>query len=97
MAIPITYLNINYFLPTAAALAINSSAGRTQPDADDDAASGAGTTGASIIAGAGLPAKADFAAIANAVARAMFFILYLLCCETYLFLGVRSFAGPMHI
>jgi hypothetical protein len=59
----------------AAAIAINSSAGRTQPDADDDAASGAGTTGASIGAGAGLPAKADVAAIANAVARAIFFIL----------------------
>jgi hypothetical protein len=39
------------------------------------AASGAGTTGASIVAGAGLPAKADAAAIANAVARAIFFIL----------------------
>jgi hypothetical protein len=62
-------------LSAAAAIAINSSAGRTQPDADDDAASGAGTTGASIVAGAGLPAKADVAAIANAVARAIFFIL----------------------
>jgi hypothetical protein len=62
-------------MSAAAAIAINSSAGRTQPDADDDAASGAGTTGASIVAGAGLPAKADVAAIANAVARAIFFIL----------------------
>ena len=62
-----------YFLFAAAAIAINSSAGRTQPDADA-AASGAGTTGASIVAGAGLPAKADVAAIAKAVARAIFFI-----------------------
>ena len=59
-----------YFLFAAAAIAINSSAGSTQPDADDAAASGAGTTGASIVAGAGLPA--DVAAIANAVARAIF-------------------------
>ena len=63
-----------YYLFAAAAIAINSSAGRTQPDADDAAASGAGTTGASIVAGAGLPAKADVAAIAKAVARAIFFI-----------------------
>jgi hypothetical protein len=62
-------------LSAAAASAINRSAGRTQADADDDAASGAGTTGASISAGAGLPAKAVVAAIANAVARAIFFIL----------------------
>ena len=55
-------------MSAAAAIAINSSAGRTQPDADDDAASGAGTTGASIIAYAGLAAKADVAAIAHAVA-----------------------------
>ena len=40
-------------MSAAAAIAINSSAGRTQPDSDDDAASGAGTTGASIVAGAG--------------------------------------------
>ena len=55
-----------YFLSAAAAIAINSSAGRTQPDADDAAALGAGTTGA------GLPAKAHVAAIANAVTRATF-------------------------
>ena len=59
-----------YFL-YAAEIAINSSAGRTQPDADDAAASGAGTNGA----GAGLPAKALVAAIANAVTIATFFIL----------------------
>ena len=81
-----------YFLFAAAAIAINSSAGRTQPDADA-AASGAGTTGASIGAGAGLPAKADVAAIANAVAKVIY---YLFCGETCLFRGTRSFAGPMN-
>ena len=81
-------------MSAAAAIAINSSAGRTQPDADDDAASGAGTTGASIIAGAGLPAKADFAAIANAVARAMFFILLPLVLRNVLVSWGTIFCGP---
>jgi hypothetical protein len=62
-------------LSAAAAIASNSSTGITQLDADDAAASGAGTTGASVVAGAGLPAKADVAAIAKAVARAIFLIL----------------------
>ena len=85
--------NINYFL-FAAAIAINNSAGRTQPDADDEAASGAGTTGASIVAGAGLPAKADAAAIANAVARAIFFILFPTMWRNVLVSWDTIFCGP---
>ena len=81
----------------AAAIASNSSAGRTQPDADDDAASGAGTTGASIVAGAGLPAKADVAAIANAVARAIFFILLLLMLRNVLVSWDTIFCDLLHI
>ena len=92
--IQITYLNINYFLSAAAAIAINSSSGTTQPDADDDAASGAGTTGASIVAGAGLPAKADAAAIANAVARAIFFTLLPLMWRNVLVSWDTIFCGP---
>jgi hypothetical protein len=80
-------------LPAAAAIAINSSAGRTQPDADA-AASGAGTIGASIVAGAGLPAKADVAAIAKAVARAIFFILLPLMRRIVLVLWDTIFCGP---
>jgi hypothetical protein len=76
----------------AAAVVINSSAGRTQPDAA--AASGAGTTGASIVAGAGLPAKADVAAIAKAVARAIFFILLPLMRRIVLVLWDTIFCGP---
>jgi hypothetical protein len=66
-------------LSAAAAIASNSSTGITQLDADAAAASGAGTTGASVVAGAGLPAKADVAAIAKAVARAIFSFCYSLC------------------
>jgi len=64
-------------LSAAAAIARKRSAGKIQPDADD-AASGAGTIGASIVAGVGLPAKAEVAAIVNAVARAIFFTLPLI-------------------
>ena len=81
-------------MSAAAAIAINSSAGRTQPDADDAAASGAGTTGAYIVAGAGLPAKADVAAIANAVARAIFFILLTLTLRNVLISWDMIFCGP---
>ena len=58
-------------MSAAAAIASKGSTGITQLDADDAAASGAGTTGASVVAGAGLLAKADVAA----VARAIFFVL----------------------
>jgi len=81
-------------LLAAAAIAINSSAGRSQPDADAADASGAGTTGASIVAGAGLPAKADDAAIAKAVARAIFFILLSLMRRNVLVLSDTIFCGP---
>ena len=81
-------------MSAAAAIAINSSAGRTQPDADDAAASGAGTTGASIVAGAGLPAKVDVAATANAVARAIFIILLPLMLRNVLGSWDTIFCGP---
>ena len=60
----------------------------------DAAASGAGTIGASIVAGAGLPAKADVAAIAKAVARAIFFILLPLMRRIVLVLWDTIFCGP---
>jgi hypothetical protein len=78
-----------YFLSAAAAIAINSSAGRSQPDADDAAALGAGNTGA----GAGLPAKAHVAAIANAVTRATFSFYNFIFGETSLFRGTGSFTS----
>ena len=81
-------------MSAAAAIAINSSAGRTQPDADDAAASGAGTTGASMVAGAGLPAKVDVAATANAVARAIFFVLLPLMLRNVLVSWDTIFCGP---
>ena len=81
-------------MSVAAAIAINSSAGRTQPDADDAAASGAGTTGASMVAGAGLPAKVDVAATANAVARAIFIILLPLMLRNVLGSWDTIFCGP---
>jgi len=84
-------------LSAAAAIASNSSAGRTQPDADAAAASGAGTTGASIVAGAGLPAKADVASIANAVARAIFLILLPLMLRNVLVSWDTIFCGLLHI
>ena len=68
-------------MSAAAAIAINSSAGRTQPDADDAAASGAGTTGASIVAGAGLPAKSRCCSHCEC------------CCKSDLFHFVTSFVA----
>jgi len=61
-------LKIFPFFLAATARASGNSAEIIQPDADDDAVSRVGTTVESIVAGAGLPAKADVAAVANAVA-----------------------------
>ena len=86
-------IEINYYLFAASAIAINCSAGITQPEAD--VASGAGTLGTSIVAGAGLPAKAEVAAIANAVARTIFFNFIKSClAKSACFLRISSDARP---